>query len=177
MPVPASIKRCRPEARAAATSSAMRACCGRASNAGRTLASGPVEPKRAATSARTAASVHPRHETLQLLEPLLDLRCVGRLGSEEKVVLQVGHRLGEQGEAEMDHAAVADFLRAIRGDAEEELLDPERHSEVALTLINPPEILDHPLDDLPVARPLQEVGPERHLPAVHPQEERLAFLL
>src|SRR3989442_15997609 len=125
MPVPASIKRCRPEARDAATSWAMRACCGRASNAGRTLASGPEEPKRAATSACTAASVHPRHEAPQFLQPLLDLRCVRSLGGDLEVALEVRHGLGEQGEAEMDPSPFAELLRAIRGDAELELLGPE----------------------------------------------------
>src|SRR2546422_8802985 len=94
----------------------MRACCGRASNAGRTLASGPEEPKRAATSACTAASVHPRHEAPQFLEPLLDLRGVGSLGGDLEVTLEGRHGLGEQGEAEMDHSASADLLPAIRGE-------------------------------------------------------------
>src|SRR5947199_2207900 len=154
----------------------MRACCGRGSNAGRTRASGPEGPNIPATSSVTVASVHPRHEALQLREPLFDLGCVGRPGNEVEVALEVGHRLCEQGEAEMDRAAVADFFGLIGDDAKEQLLDPERHVKIALALIDPLEIVDHPLEDLTVQRAPEELGPERHPAAVRLLQERTALL-
>src|SRR6185295_8377179 len=98
-------------------------------------------------------------------------------GSELEVALEVGHRLREQGQSEMDQAAVTNLLRPIRCDAQEELLDPQRHVEIALLMVDPLEIVNHSLKNLPVPRPLQELGPERHLSAVHLLEKVRAFLL
>src|SRR6266850_7940603 len=104
MPVPASIRRGRPEARAAWISCAMRICWGRDSKDGRTRARGPVAPRIRATSAPT--SIHPRHEAPQLLETLFNLGGVGGLRRDREVALEIGHRLGDQGEPEVDQPPV-----------------------------------------------------------------------
>ena len=76
----------------------------------------------------------------------------------------------------MDRAAVADFFGLIGDDAKEQLLDPERHVKIALALIDPLEIVDHPLEDLTVQRAPEELGPERHPAAVRLLQERTALL-
>src|SRR6267143_1768990 len=171
MPVPASIRRWRPEDRAAATSCAIRTCCGRGSKEGRALASAPPGANSPATSGvigrlRSPASVHALGETSELGQALLDLRGVGRIRGEAQIAIEVRGRLREQGQAVVDQAAVADLLQLAGGHEQQELLDLQRHVEVALMVVDPLEIVDHPLENVAVLRAAEELRTVLELPLV-----------